>query len=313
METGGSFICLIRYANMERVNFAGSDVKVSPIGVGTYYDFRWIAPARLLGIMPGKERRISAIRAAIDSGINLIDTAEIYQSEPLVAEAIKGLPREDLFLATKVWPANFSYEKLIKSCERSLRKLNTSYIDLYQMHFPSSSKSKMLEGLKAMEHLVDQGKIRYIGISNFSLDQTKMVVESLKKHPLSSTQMNFSVAHRNIEKDILPYCRENRISILAYFPLAHGKLTSESALGQNVLKEIERNHGKKSITQIALNWFISKYNFVFPIPRASNPDHVRENAGAMGWRMTPEEIALLESSVAGDSGPSSPVDPSRKS
>ena len=95
-------------------------------------------------------------------------------------------------------------------------------------------------------------------------------------------------------------------------PLAHGKLTAESALGSKVLKEIEKNHGKKSITQIALNWFISKYDFVFPIPRASNPDHVRENAGAMGWRMTPDEIALLESSVSGDLGPSSPVDPSRK-
>ncbi len=297
---------------MERVNFAGSDAKVSPIGVGTYYDFRWIVPARLLGIRPGRERRTAAIRAAIESGINLIDTAEIYQSEPLVADAIRGVPREDLFIATKVWPANFSYDKLIKSCERSLRKLNTGYIDLYQMHFPSRNSSKILEGLKAMEHLVDQGKIRYIGISNFSLNQTKMVVENLKKHPLSSTQMNYSVAHRNIEKDIIPYCRENRISVLAYFPLAHGKLTSESASWNNVMNEIEKNHGKKSITQIVLNWFISKYDFVFPIPRASNPDHVKENAGAMGWRMTPDEINLLESSVSGDSGPSSPVDPSRR-
>lgn len=297
---------------MERVRFAASDAMISPVGVGTYYDFRWIVPARLFGIMSGRERRIAAIKAAIESGINLIDTAEIYQSEPLVAEAIKDTPREDLFLATKVWPGNFSYDKLIRSCERSLKKLKTGYIDLYQMHFPSRSTSKIQEGLRAMEHLVDQGKIRYIGISNFSLEQTKMVVQSLKKHPLSSTQMNFSVAHRNIEKDIIPFCRENRISILAYFPLAHGKLTAESALGSKVLKEIEKNNGKKSITQIALNWFISKYDFVFPIPRASNPDHVRENAGAMGWRMTPDEIALLESSVSGDSGPSSPVDPSRK-
>lgn len=297
-------------SNMQRVKFARTDSLVSPMGVGTYYDFRWILPARTLGLMSGKERRISAIRSAIESGINLIDSAEIYQSEPLVAEAIRGTNREDLFIATKVWPLNFSYDKLIKSCERSLKKLNTSYIDLYQMHFPSRNMEKVKEGLRAMENLVDKGKIKYIGISNFNLEQTKEVVESLKKYPLSSTQMNYSIAHRDIEKDLLPYCRDNGIAILAYFPLGHGKLAASGAIDQKVVSEIEKNHGKKSVTQIALNWFISKHNFVFPIPRASNPEHVRENAGAMGWKMTSDELNMLESAVNVKGNLTTPVDPS---
>ena len=296
---------------MERVRFAKTDASISPMGIGTYYDFRWIASARLFGIMRGKDRRIKAIRAAIDSGINLIDSAEFYQSEPLVAEAIKEVPREELFIATKVLPFNFSHDKLIKSCQRSLRKLGTDYIDLYQMHFPSR-RSKIKEGLRAMEKLVDDGKIRYIGVSNFNLSLMKETLESLKKHELSSNQMNFSLAHRNIEEDIVPFCKDNGISILAYFPLGHGKLTGPSFLSQKTLSEIEKNHGRKSTTQIVLNWFMSKYDFVFPIPRASNPDHVRENAQAMGWKLSKEEIHLLESDVAQDPGITSAVDPTRK-
>ncbi len=293
---------------MERLRFAKTDAQVSPMGVGTYYDFRWIAPAKLFGIKPGRQRRIEAIRSALESGINIIDSAELYQSEPLVAEAIRGMPRDEIFLATKVMPLHFSYDSLIKSCERSLRNLGTSYIDLYQMHFPSSSKNKIKDGIRAMEHLVDKGKIRYIGISNFSLAQTEEVIAWLKKYPLSSTQMNFSLAHRNIEKDLLPYCRKNGIAILAYFPLGHGKLASTSAINQEITKTIEKNHGKKTATQIVLNWFMSKYDFVFPIPRASNPEHVRENAGAMGWKMTPEEIEMLERSIENVRGPFNPVD-----
>jgi len=293
---------------MERIRFAKTEAQVSPMGVGTYYDFRWIAPAKILGIKAGRQRRVEAIKSAIASGINLIDSAELYQSEPLVAEAIKGMPREEIFLATKVMPLHFSYDSLIKSCERSLRNLGTDYIDLYQMHFPSSNKNRIKEGLRAMEHLVDQGKIRYIGISNFTLAQTEEVVSWLKKYPLSSTQMNFSLAHRNIEKDIIPYCRENGIAILAYFPLGHGKLTGTSAINHDIMKAIENKHGKKTATQIVLNWFMSKYDFVSPIPRASNPDHVKENAGAMGWKMTPEEIEMLERSIERIRGPFNPVD-----
>ncbi|MCL5889478.1 MAG: aldo/keto reductase [Candidatus Thermoplasmatota archaeon] len=288
---------------MERVKFGNTDSMVTPMGVGTYYDFRWIGLAKVLRVKPGKDRRVSAIKAGLDSGINFIDTAEIYETEPFVREAIKGRNREDVFIATKVFPLHYSFDGVVKSCERSLRKLGTGYIDLYQLHMHSSPE-KVKDALRGLEKLKDDGKIKHIGISNFNLKQTEEAVSFMKKHEIKSTQMNFNVAHRNIEKDLVPYCKENGIAILAYYPLAHGVLTSQSSIGKEVLDEIEKNHGKKTIPQIVLNWFYSKYDSVYPIPRASNPDHVKENAGSVGWKMAPEEITMLEDAASKIQGPS---------
>lgn len=281
----------------ERIEFAKTGDKVSPMGVGTYYDPGWIFSAKLLKRQSNPDSKVKAVRAGIESGVNLIDTAELYETENLVSKAIDGMSRDDLFIATKVWPSHFSYDKVIKACDRSLRKLGLKYIDLYQLHFPSRFRN-IAETMRAMETLVDQGKIRHIGISNFSLEQTKEAAESMKKCQIVSTQMNFSVAHRDIEKDLVPYCRENNIAILAYYPLGHGKLVSADAFSNGAISEIGQNHGGKTAPQIALNWFHSKFDFVFPIPRASNPDHVVENAGSMGWKMTEEEILKLESAFA---------------
>ena len=278
----------------ERIEFGKTGAKVSPMGMGTYYDPGWIFSAKLLKRQGNPDNKVKAIKAGVEAGINLIDTAELYESENLVKQAIQEIPREDLFIATKVWPTHFSYDKVIKSCDRSLRKLGMKYIDLYQLHFPSKTK-KIDETMKAMEHLVNEGKIRHIGISNFSLDQTVKAVEALKKYDLVSTQMNFNLSHRNIEGDLLPYCRENKISILAYYPLGHGKLVSPDSSTSEVFKEISQNHGGKTAPQIVLNWFYSKFDFVFPIPRASNADHVMENAGSKGWKMSQDEVSKLES------------------
>lgn len=233
----------------------------------------------------------------MEAGVNLIDTAELYESENLVKKAIEPFEREELFIATKVWPSHFSYDRVIRSCERSLKKLGMDYVDLYQLHFPSRFRN-ISETMRAMEHLMDQGKIRNIGISNFDLERTKTAAESLKKYEIASTQMNFSVAHRNIEEDLIPYCRDNKIAVLAYYPLGHGRLVSPDSKTSEVLKDISEKHGGKSPPQIALNWFMSKYDFVFPIPRASNEDHVRENSGSMGWAMSEDEIRKLEQSFA---------------
>lgn len=283
-----------------RVDFGKSGYKVSPMGMGTYYDPSWIFSAKILKRQANAENKVHAIRAGIEAGINLIDTAEIYESENLVRKATDGIPREDLFIASKVWPAHFSYDKVIKSCERSLKKLGTDYIDLYQLHFPSRTKN-IGETMRAMEKLVDDGKIRHIGISNFSLSQTREAVESLKKHEIASTQMNFNISHRTIEADLLPYCKENGIAILAYYPLGHGKLVTPDQEVAKVIEDISNNHGGKTPPQIALNWFYSKFDFVFPIPRASTADHVTENAGSMGWKMTSEEVNRLESVFSGSS------------
>lgn len=278
-----------------KIQFGKSGFNVSQMGMGTYYDPGWIFSAKVLKRQSRWQDKVAAVRAGIENGINLIDTAELYESENLVKKAIEPFRREDLFIATKVWPSHFGYDKVIKSCERSLRKLGLGYADLYQLHFPSRTRD-ISETMRAMEYLMDQGKIRNIGISNFDLEKTRQAVDSLKKYELASTQMNFSVAHRDIEKDLIPFCRENKMAVLAYYPLGHGKLVTPDQKTGNILKEIGRNHGGKTPPQIALNWFMSKYDFVFPIPRASNADHVVENSGSMGWNMTHDEVSRLEQS-----------------
>jgi diketogulonate reductase-like aldo/keto reductase len=239
-----------------------------------------------MGIVGGAETKVAALKAGLDAGFRLIDTAEIYNSEPLVARAIEGLPREDLFIATKVMFLHLRHDALVKSLERSLKKLNLSYVDLYQVHQPSPFVP-IGETMSAMEEMVDRGLIRFIGVSNFSLNQMVKANGALKKHRLASTQMPYHLADRRMEKEILPYCRKENMALLAYFPLGHGKLTSG-----RVLSSIGQKYGKTA-PQVALNWLLSQQN-VFPIPRASTRTHVLENAGAVGWRMSDEDRAELE-------------------
>ena len=275
---------------MEYKQFAKSGVRVSAVGMGTYYDPLWIAIA-YLGWRRGAQTKIRAIRSGLELGINLVDTAEIYQSEPLVAKAVAGLRREDVFLATKVWSNHLRRDKLIKSLEASMRRLGVSYVDLYQIHFPNP-RVPIAETMGAMEEMVDKGKIRFIGVSNFSLEQMVEAQHSLKKYELSSTQMEYSLANRSIEKDILPYCEKNGVAVLAYFPLAHGRLASDAELSR-----IGAKYGKTP-SQVALNILASKPN-VFPIPRASRVEHVKLNAESVGWRISDEDKAKIEALFAG--------------
>ncbi|MCX8184106.1 MAG: aldo/keto reductase, partial [Crenarchaeota archaeon] len=200
---------------MEYREFGKTGFKVSVIGMGTYYDPSYIILARLLRLHRDKSLKIAALRKGIELGINLIDTAEIYETEGLVAEAIKGFKRDGLFIATKVWLTHLRYEKVLKSAEKSLRRLGCSHIDLYQVHWPNPS-IPVEETMRAMSRLVDEGKVRHIGVSNFSLEQFKRAQEALPKHELASNQVEYSLTVRRIEKDLLPYCEQNRVAILAY-------------------------------------------------------------------------------------------------
>jgi diketogulonate reductase-like aldo/keto reductase len=267
---------------MEYRSFGKTGERVSVIGMGTYYDPLWILISTLTRYRRHRERSIQAIKTGLRNGINFIDTAELYYTEEIVGEAIRDFKREELFIATKVsYPYHFSYDGIIKACEGSLMRLNTNYIDLYQLHMPFRL-SKIREMMKAMEYLVDKGKIRYIGVSNFSLEQMQMAMQSTSRYEVVSNQVNYSLANRKIEKDLLPYCERERIAIVAYYPLAHGKLARESQL----MEKLKQLYPDKTYSQIALNWLISRSEVVFPIPRASNPAHVEEDCGAAGWRIT---------------------------
>ena len=284
--------------SVEMKEFGKTGAKVSSMGIGTYYDPWWLMSAKLFGRKLNREKKLKAINTALDEGINLIDTAEIYGSEEMVGEAVAGRDREKLFIATKVWPNHFSAEKIVRSCERSLKRMNLKYIDLYQLHFPSR-RVPIGETMKVMETLVDTGKIRNIGISNFGPEKMQEAISAMKKHEIASTQMPLNLANRKNEMDILPICRKNSIVMLAYYPLGHGSLVNAAQYGNDVYSKISGAHGTISPAQIALNWFYSRFDDVFPIPRASNPEHVHDNVMSLNWRLTSEEIAMLENRFSG--------------
>jgi len=270
---------------LELKSFGSTGRMLSEVGVGTYYDPNWMFWA-MLGWRRGAAERVQAIKTAIDGGVNMIDTAEVYNSEGLVAQAIKGYRREDLFIATKVTPTHLGHDSMIRALNGSLKRLQTSYVDLYQIHFPRPGMS-MKESMGTMEELLDQGKIRGIGVSNFSLDRMIEANDALKKARLTSTQMEYSLVHRSIERDILPYCRKENIAVLAYRPLGHGSLAAEHGKLQKFCEKYS-----KSPAQMALKW-LAQQPQVFPIPRASKVLHVKEDLEVSGWSMDESDVREL--------------------
>jgi len=253
--------------------------------MGTYYDPLWIATA-FMGWRRGAGAKVGAIESGLDAGITLVDTAEIYRSEPLVAKAIAGRKRDEIFLATKAWPNHLHSDALVGAFNKSLKRLGTTYIDLYQVHWPNP-RVPIGETMGAMEQLIADGKLMHPGVSNFNLEQLKEAQSALPRSELSSVQLDYSLIHRNVEAGIVPYCDSQKIALLAYYPLGHGKLPSDSRLGP------VSSGQKKTKAQVALQWLAGKPN-VFPIPRASRSEHVMENAGASDWELSPEDRGELD-------------------
>jgi diketogulonate reductase-like aldo/keto reductase len=186
-----------------------------------------------------------------------------------------------------VWIDHLHRDDLVMALEKSLGRLELSYVDLYQIHFPNSSVP-IRETMGAMEEMVEKGRILSIGVSNFSLEQIVEANSALAKSEIASAQVNYSLIHRKVERDIIPYCQENRIAVLAYYPLGHGVLAKS---GQKMEAVCRRN--SRTPAQVALNWLASKPG-VFPIPRASSPNHVKEDLGGSDWRLSESDIADLE-------------------
>ncbi len=270
---------------MQTKEFAKTGIQVSEVGMGTYYDPLWTTTA-FLRWRRGGASKVEAIRAGLDAGVTLVDTAEIYGSEPLVAKAIDGRRRDEIFVATKAWPNHLRRDALIRSFNKSLRRLGVTYIDLYQVHWPNP-RVPIRETMAAMEQLIGEGKLLYAGVSNFNIGQLKEAHAALPKSELSSVQLDYSLLHRGVEAEVLPYCDREKLALLAYYPLGHGKLPTDKRLDQVSAKE------GKTRAQVALRWLAGKPN-VFPIPRASRLEHVRDNDGASGWELTEQDRAELE-------------------
>ena len=273
---------------MEFKELGNSGTKIPVLGLGTWGIGGF--SSRHLG---GEDDDVRALKLGLDLEMRFIDTAEVYargHSEEVVAQAVKS-QRENVFIATKVSPENLQYDDVIRSCESSLKRLETSFIDLYQVHWPNAS-IPVAETMKAMERLVAEGKIRHIGVSNFSVRQTREAQEALSKSTLASNQVEFSLVDRSIEEDLLPYAEKQHITVIAYSPIARGQISKG---GRNeswqMLDQIASKYSKTK-AQVALNWLIAKKPVV-AIPKAASLDHVRENAGAAGWQMSQADYEAL--------------------
>jgi diketogulonate reductase-like aldo/keto reductase len=236
---------------------------------------------------------VEALRAGIEHGACLIDTAEIYGTEELVGEATRGL-RDRVFLSTKVAPRNFRRRDLIAAAEGSLRRLGTEYIDLNQLHWPNF-RVPIEESMRAMEELVDAGKVRFVGVSNFSIGELRAAQAATSRFRIVSNQVRYSLLDRTVEEGLLEYCRQNGITIMAYSPLGADFRRFGDHDPEGVMARLAST-SRKTCAQIALNWLIAKANVV-AIPRASGIAHIVENCEASGWRLTEKEYQLLDAKI----------------
>ncbi|HEY7141122.1 MAG TPA: aldo/keto reductase [Methylomirabilota bacterium] len=261
--------------------FGPTGVPVAVIGQGTW------------GMGEERARRrdeVGALRLGLELGMTHIDTAEMYAdggAERVVGEAVAGR-RDRVFLVSKVLPSNASYAGTIRACEESLRRLRTEYLDLYLLHW-WSDRHPVGETMRAMAELSRRGLTRLVGVSNLGVDQMRKAQAALGRLPLASNQVLYHLRERSIEADVLPHCERRRVAVVGYTPLARGGFM------RGAVAEIAKRHGRTS-RQVALN-FLTRRPALFAIPKASNPAHVRENAGALDFTLTRADVRAIDGAV----------------
>jgi len=234
-----------------------------------------------------RAEEVAALKLGIELGITLIDTAEMYGNgvaEEIVAEAIKGR-RDKLFIVSKVLPYNSSQKGTIEACERSLKRLKTDRIDLYLLHWRGSHP--FAETLAGFERLQRDGKIRHHGVSNFDRGDMEEWTRLDGGKAVASNQILYNLTRRGPEFDLIPWCRQKTISIMAYSPIEQGRMLGHKALG-----EVATRHGAAP-AQVALAWLL-RQDGTMVIPKASRQQHVRENLGALDLKLTDQDLADLD-------------------
>ena len=233
---------------------------------------------------------VDPIHRGVELGATLIDTAEGYNNEESVGKAIAGV-RDRVFLATKVSPSHFRKNKILKAADQSLKRLKIDVIDLYQLHWPNDA-IPIAETMGAMESLVDAGKIRFIGVSNFSVGQMQEAQDALTNARIVSNQVRYSLIDRSIESALLSHCQEQGVTIIAYSPLATGLGKLGGKAGAQAIEQVADNTGKTQ-AQVALNWCLRQPR-VMVIPKANSTAHVEDDCGASGWRLSSDDLAILD-------------------
>jgi len=261
---------------MKTVEMAGRAVPV--LGQGTW---------NIGDASSGRASEIATLRRGIECGLTLIDTAEMYgsgRSESLVGEAIAG-QRDRVYLVTKVLPSNASFDGTVRACEASLKRLRTDAIDLYLLHW--RGRHPLHETLRAFERLLNEGKIRAWGVSNFDVDDMEELFATPSGTACAANQVLYNPEHRGIEYDLLPWCRQNGVTVMAYSPVGQGgRLLSSVAL-----RNVAGKHGV-STAQVALAWCLRQP--LLAIPKASLVKHVEENAAAASLELDAEDLAAID-------------------
>ena len=275
-------------ADLPMVTLPGGE-RVPALGQGTWH----MGEARRR-----VEEEAAAVRLGIDLGMTLIDTAEMYGNggaEEMVARAAEGL-RDNLFIVSKVYPHNASRAGVVAACERSLARLRTDRIDLYLLHWRGSIP--LTETLVGFQQLQRDGKIRHYGVSNFDHADMAEWVALKGGETVAADQVLYNLSRRGPEWDLLPWCRERGIPIMAYTPLGQGSL-----LHDRTLTEIARRRNATP-AQIALAWLLRQENIIV-IPKAARLEHVRDNRGALDVALTEEDLAALDRAFPPPKGKSS--------
>jgi len=248
------------------------------LGQGTWY----------LGETSGRRKdEIAALRTGLDLGMTLIDTAEMYGSgaaEELVGEAIAGR-RDEVFLVSKVLPRNATRRGTVAACEHSLRRLGTDRLDLYLLHWRGSHP--LAETLEGFQSLLHAGKIRHWGVSNFDVADMDELIGLPGGSDVATDQVLYNLTRRGIEHDLLPWCQQRGVPIMAYSPIEQGRM-----LGHSALQKVAQRHGAAP-AQVALAWVL-RLDGIIAIPRTGEPQHVRENHGALDLHLTERDLAELD-------------------
>jgi diketogulonate reductase-like aldo/keto reductase len=263
--------------NLPRVTLPDGE-SVPAFGLGTWH--------------MGEDRRraaeeAAAVKLGIELGMTLIDTAEMYgngAAEEIVAQAAAGL-RDQLFIVSKVLPYNASQQGVVEACERSLKRLKTDRIDLYLLHWRGSVP--LAETLAGFAQLKRDGKIRHHGVSNFNTEDMKEWAELTGGASVATNQILYNLARRGPQYELIPWCRERRISIMAYSPIDQGRI-----LGNRTLQEVAARHGATA-AQVALAWLLRQDGMIV-IPKATKAEHVRENRAALDLALDTQDLAALD-------------------
>jgi len=265
---------------VKQKKFGTGGPDVSVVGQGTWYLDRG-----------DRKAAVTALRRGIATGMTHIDTAEMYgDAELVIADAIAGLPREKLFLVSKVLPSNASRRGTIAACERSLKRLRTDHLDCYLLHWRGSYPFE--ETVAAFDELVAAGKIRSWGVSNFDADDLGEMLAIAGKGKIACNQVLYHLQERAIEHAVIPWCEQHGVAVVAYSPFGHNDFPSPRSKAGEVVQVIADAH-KASARQVALA-FLTRASSVFAIPKASSAEHAADNAGAGDLKLSDSEIAAVD-------------------